>query len=1165
MYQQLAINTSLFNTEFSLTESGRYILPLSIGDFDSGGLDKNVIYPSRFIIPFESGQAMMIPLTQPDVYRVRLIETWEGGQRYDISVGYEPASFWNDGSIKILHAYANVRWVADVPLTYHLEWFNPTPVAWYSGVEAYTGCADIDCDGGIDPFLFCDDVGGGIGQWQFLAFCENPCCVPNITLEQIALIGTPCEPLFSGIALGPCINVTGGYTVYNNNLDNNIQTLATGSANNELFGVVDKYGNTSVLPYRYPTINSGILYIKDVNGNVYYPQDTAWDVVSNDKYRIVILTTGRFMNGDRPLASYRTSIEHTYDSYIYSFNHHTSFEYGVEYNTEVIGNTGVTTVTSGLPIIQEHCFLFPGFTGQVLTRNIEAMAPYSVTFDGSDTKVNLWPSGLTDTNATQDYSANNAYKMAYLHKGSGVSGLLNFDLPSGYLTYLNGIGEYPGITGYQNISMGIDFALNLGPSSVILQYAYDQNVSHSRDMKNVAHTSIFGKLGTYSGEYQHIDDVINNSLLGYYVNTNTRHGVSGWNMAGYSHGRETPTNTGLVLPDASINNAHNTIALAWTQGYATSHTGVLQAARNATKHMLHVRSNQIDMIASPTSTLGIGNFQNISAYNNWDIQLYSWLLDGDYLSLLSYNHFIESMSAFALALENERFCGSGAPACSGQMRCEESQVFGITEPCSPCYSELVMDTGLFTLIGTPCDPTGIDPALGYNADIEWRYVESTPFTRYGHAYSGMYNVMFYQLLLANQFTFKENIGVWIQNTIDAFTYYNPSGLVNAQSAGYRDDQLMAPLWMSKYYEVYQDNSTVSVLRYFTEVPTPRDYLIMSANNLMSGTLNGVLPLALMASAYDITQDDAYLRRYMGVVNQIPYTMYSGSNSDWQYYAPHLPERTTNYLAGWPVFKRALQDAGITMADIPIETGAYLNGDTTGTLTTEITNYGAKIYVYNTGVAPIVAPTLNTGKLGKITTDSSLYVRTQSGTVTSGLNLGFLTHSNPTALVTDLRPSTWEYYVEPTSGNIPTGISQLVLGGNVSIYRPITQYPEASIIPQYDSINGRRRLQVSVCSGVIYPYSGPMSGTFTCTHHQNGYNTAPAFISIGGTGTWLLPEESVSYVWGGPTTLVVNCQDSSNILARFSGQEAVVGTNNIGLFGDLDHINILLPLVTGLSY
>jgi len=152
----------------------------------------------------------------------------------------------------------------------------------------------------------------------------------------------------------------------------------------------------------------------------------------------------------------------------------------------------------------------------------------------------------------------------------------------------------------------------------------------------------------------------------------------------------------------------------------------------------------------------------------------------------------------------------------------------------------------------------------------------------------------------------------------------------------------------------------------------------------------------------------------------------------------------------------------------------------------------------------------------------------------------------------LRTSTWTEYQETCTGLIPTGISQIWSDGMVSLYYPITPYPEVGVIPQTGQIS------VSLCSGSIQPYSGSISGTFTCV---GGSNSAHGYVEIGTTGIWLLPGEFTGVLFNGLQNWMVNCQDGSYINAVFSGNT----TPNIALFGSTSNIAYMLPLVSGLDF
>lgn len=1153
------VATSIDISPYPDTYSGAFILPLSLPIVDTHGLGSYIEYPSHFFVSLNSGLMIYSDLVGLGVggTEVALTEQVLGLPRRTLPASYEPISYWPDTSVKDVRIHANIIFSNDNSSSYALEWHNPIPFVYSSSGYNETGCAATDCSISLQCIMICDFDSQ---MWMVGNLCDD-CCVCATTASDRRKIGTPC---IYGTDLNYVVGCTGivGYA-QDDRYSSGISVFGTDYGFYIPYLVNNGPISTVVLESA-PVINSGDFYIIDDSDIIYSPVNRVAKIEWLDNHRFVYNLRGdlAYDGTGVAIASFNTYISNTSLSNLWKFQHQTIF-----------ANNNIN--------IKEHCFVFHGFTGQVLTRGLESKPPYSISTSGTSTKINLWPSGRADTNDVSDYNASNIHKFAYLHKGSGSNSVLNLNMPTGYIATLSGMGDTISKNAdFLGLSMGIEFALNIGTSSTLLQYVYETDPIGHRTIEFTSGVDSFGPYGIHSGDYSNIDIHINNGIVGYITNTAARNGISGWHLDGQQYISENVT-TGAI-----DNNAHNVSAFAWKQYATTSHTGVLAAARVSTEYVVNMvqlkntgsLGRTSGAFAYSDSLLGCGLPTGVESSSDYPYSVrgyganvnplfYSWAIDGDYLARDGYVLWTKGFASGTLD-RNMRQCAGYVD----ELNCQQfiSYIQGNREPtinefsgvyvlinnCPPCCTPHIEASPYSGLIGSGYDLLE-NPTPRYLVTGTYNAIDYVDLTTYFNQYfTKEYHNLPYQLAESLDFTSVSNVK-WVipitnevETVVSGFMANNPDGLVNDRNALYRQDQLWAQEWLPKISEKFVGYN---------------NYVISSANNMMSGTFSGAVPLAIMARAYDLTGDQAYLTRFAGWVHQQQYIVYSGSNTIWQYYSPNFASRVTNSLSGWPRFKGALQRAGITMADIPIETGSYPNGDTTGTLTAEITDYGAKIYVYNTGGTPITAPTLNTGRLGKTTTDSSLYVRTQSGTVTSGLNLNFLTHTNPTGILTNLRQSAWEYFVEPTSGSIPTGVSQAVLGGNVSIYRPITEYPEASIIPQYDSINSRRRLQVGVCSGVIYPYNGPMSGTFTCTHHQAGRNTAPAFVSVGGTGTWLLPEESVSYVWGGPTTLVVNCQDSSNILARFSGQEIIAGTNNIGLFGDLAYIDILLPLVTGLSY
>ncbi len=1108
----LYIDSTNYKTNIDIGNSGRYMMPLEVLPFNSFGVDKNISVPTKFIVPLESGIAFSLgDSIAYDYRRTRLIETDNDSDivRRDINASFIPAAYYPDGSVKILHIHTDIRYVENEPLKYHLEWYQPTPIYWQPSGVAPTGCDAVDCTPGLDPFLICQNFVGLGDVWAFFNSCEPPCCIPNITPEQLALIGQPCPQVGDGIPL-ECISTISGYSIIN---EATVSNLAVSQGINGLT-LNDDATSIVLLMSGVPVFNYGNLYIKDINDKYYIPQNMVYNIYHYDPYKLIVVATGELANSGTIIANYFTSIEYTHNSHLLSFSHRTNFKNSIRESTTLVDNaSGLYSVSSGIPYIAEHCFLFNNFSGDVLTKNFANLSPYSVVLDETTTKINLWPTGVVDTNIASDYSANNIYKLSYLSKGSG--GYLNFTQPTGYST----LGQLD----FADVAMGIEFAVNIGTGDTngLMQHAYTQNIGGIRRIDEFVDNRLLDGMGTYTGEYKAIDDTINNAIIGYYSGTHTRHGVSGWNIFGFSHGIETYETTGLVLPSYYANNATNILSLAWLQYLTSANTDLLQHVRIGTNHLQNVRYNKLGSLSSPSSIACIGEFDISSQYNHWDVFLYSWLFDASLTSYFSYNNCINAWSIEAGARRFRTPC-SGGTECSGIVYC--NPVDNTLTLYESCNRALMLDIDCYivpvptSIIGSPCT-TGV----GFSGEIEYIPWTFTPYdftTIYDQQYEPQYTNLILQTVIGQRW------GYWNYETSEAivslvenFRTNNPNGLVNKQTAGYVSGQLSSQMWLPFYCEQYSYCD---------------DYLIMSADNLMTGTMDGYVPLGIMSRAYYITNDAEYLQRYAGIVHQIKYSVYSGSNTTWKYYSADITKNVDRYLSAWPYFKGALQTANITRADIPFETGTYPNG--------------MKVYINNTGAA-ISNQTVGTYWVGEAATSSNLNVRQSSGT-SSYLIENMQTFSAPLSLPVNLRTSTWTEYQETCTGSIPTGISQVWSDGLVSLYYPVTNQMQAAAIPSTGVVN------VSLCSGTIQPYGPTMSGTFKCmSTNPHGY------VELNGNGYWLLPNEQVTLSWTGAAQWMVNCQGGSYIQATFSGS----ASPNLGLFGNSTDITSILPLVSGLNF
>lgn len=1203
------------------TSRDTHTINLSVLDIPEYLYPITTTYPSHFYVSLEQGLIVKNTPVQLSNY-VSLIESVEEGVAKKIPYhSIYPVGEWPDGTCRGLHVYANIKWINGVPLTYSLEWDSYHSEIWGpSGEYAVPDdCLTDTCDDGFDQcFILCNFVGSEL-RWGFGSLCETPCCYCAIPDSGSVLIGTPCVNHLEGYSF-PCLHTASGLSIpiFNPNLSEmGVAIVSSG----DYYVVNNGTLNDIVLSKYSPIVYSGDIVLIDENDIIYQINNSGTSKIDYlDSYMVRLKYAGLLSSvSGTSFANYTTYVSIFMESDIIKYQHTTTFTDSMVYHR-----------------VKKHSIEFNNIqSGQILTRYIDKLLPYSTYSSSTGLQVLLWPERNTDTNVYTDYDIENVHKFAYLHKGSGSNALLNVVIPTGYINTLNNTTDniYPQsnyIADLIGVGMGIDFAINVGASSDMSQHVYECNpIGLRRPNSSISYPCGIGDIGICSSGYENIDTIINNGIVGYVQNTSERYQNYGWHLFGQQHGQESYIDNRPSLSGVSENNKHNSISLAWEQFHNTADTGVLYAARIGTRYISQIsqlkhsgtygresgvftNNNSVLSFGFPTGTAYISGWQHssIGDYSNPKSLLLSWYIDANPISLDGYNMWLDNVGAYVSqrsacydaiqrmgTYSGEIFIpytgsGSSLQHCqsytyASYYHCNpDTELYEPIIDCPPCctptdeflLSPIIGSSCYFIQTYTPfasgwATPTGGPGPTSYTGLLfmENRYpmfstckpidVNPIEITNFSGTFTSdkvntVSNILDIKALYNNRYNSYDFLH-YINDSLYSFGILNSGTcLVNAQNIFYESGQLYSADWLSRTVEEY------SYMGYNTDITTT-GFVVNSANNIMTGTLNGSMPLALMAEAYTITQDQSYINRYVGILGQIPYMIYSGNNTSWQYYSPMFNNRVRNILSGWPRFRAVISRIGDV--SIPIETGTYPNGDVTGVAPSEITNYGAKIYVYNSGGSPIATPTIQTSKLGKISTDSSLYIRTESGTVTSGLNLNFLTHTSPSALYTDLRPSTWEYFNELMSGQIPTGISQLVLGGNVAMFRPVTTYPEASLIPLWDSVLDRNRWQVSVCSGVLQSYIGDMSGSFTCTHHASGYNTAPAYVSLGGTGVWLLPEESTSFTWSGPTEFFVNCQDSSNILARFSGQEAVVGTKNIGLFGSIDHINTLIPLVSGLNY
>lgn len=872
-----------------------------------------------------------------------------------------------------------------------------------------------------------------------------------------------------------------------------------------------------------PLIGNGAYVLLDGAGNSYSPTGVSFSVVQSGGQQITVQVTGRMMTtGGGEFMSFVSYISASANSAIVKYQHSAIFTADMRSN-----------------FVRGLAFRFDNNTSQILTRRFDKKLPYEVTAAGGSTFVTLWPSGRSDTQVSSDWSVENGFKLAYLHKGSGANAVLNVNLPTGYNDLFRNITTYnsaesalsDGIVNYTDstqatdligFSMDAEFAINLGSSGTEAQQMFEHNPIGYREVVTAVESNAYGlQAGKQSATYANFDQSLNRGIYGYWY-ANERHQDYGWHRYGQTHdgswGLETTPGVSGQRPKyyrASSNDHYNTCELAWRQFFSTADTGCLHVARVLTDHQRALSNIKhpvpsgresgrfVGVDSHAYSLNGMGPNHGLAGYNDQfqalgghftlkSRLLLSWLIDGNRWAKSGYHQYIDTC-----VTRNHwtTFYNS----------------YSLSRDFTVAFEE---------------------------AMILYEYAPNTPN------------------LLVNIHKFASGIIAGLPNGIT-------TGTVNTAPS---NTILVYPDFMTKYADLFPNYVHGSLPR------TMEDTIIATANNF-----SGQTPIyyfaeylkSIDAKAYELTGETRYMTKHGGWLAVEDYKTYDGSLPQYKWFHPNLNTETVYHYRGWGRFKRTALAMATPPALVYENGGKYINAATATSLnlTGETKAYATRIFIYNDTGAPTTYPDQYISALE--TWDDSYSLITTSGGLSSGNIIDhFQQPSSPGLLgysYREYRASTFQQYkrlTEASGKNVPTGLSVVYIHGTNSIYGPQTEHPEAQVIFNGNYVAGRWDHYSNNSSGTLYPLVTPLTGVFRCTAIQPSYRYGMGWVSIGGSGKYLVAGETFQYVFTGPTTLAMRSTTNS-IQCRFSGVTAIQHyRTGCALFGDAANINYLLPYVTG---
>lgn len=829
------------------------------------------------------------------------------------------------------------------------------------------------------------------------------------------------------------------------------------------------------------------------------------------------------------------------------------------------------------PQLNSHGFYLTYNTRpQILTKDFAKKVPFQIEdIDATNVAVAMIPSIATNiagapsplTGYTSaDYDFYEAYKLAYLSKGSGQ--YLNPGLPAEYrvaLTSARVSGDTSELTinTIQNadmigVAMHCKFAINLGTSGSALQNIYELYPVGYVAPTTAAATQVLGKVEPFSSRYtgtdynfdwlNTVDSGCRNSLMGKYNNHN-RYNESGWHIFGNTHEDEYPGSTGTlgnIIARPSYHrvwsNNHNGEAGAlWQLYFASAETGILKQARIATDYVASINTCHHTPTGSYQDAGSLrypGVMYHCKSFSPWGLRRVGDNADDQDMGFVGHFVWPECM-LWSWLMDADRWSKATY----------ETWLSGVT------YTE--------------------------NSSLHYTW----PVTHYARETNTSLN----QAMIAyehypNTSGLVRDIHRMAHSIVDAAQICSGNGAGNNAFAicgglPYATGQagaLWPPTFLSRYYDLFPGSG------YWTT------FMDISAQNMkMQQFTEGVVNAALNATQYlrskpsaNVAGSGAFIEQFEGLMDRWPRRLYNGSSGVFQYYGnTYEPDKDGHFSYQWPRFKYALKQyikdfmgtpaspaAGPYVWDASTlqleEVGQYWSASTNGTASDTKTR-GIKIYVlgdtsplhvdvqaiaYNGGNIPgtnfwfqnSVYTGDNTSSNGTLR-----YVQTAVGGMPLGTGIqgfagnqygGWTGPTLPMSLpsvqdyvvgadpnnvsgaccgrtytsyeykynITYTRPTSW--LVQREQYIIPsTGLTELLFGSNgIEIFRPLTSFPECQVLQSNWGTESDGYILKNV-SGYLWPIMNqPLIMTFRAgiLGTENTMKN-PIYINVNGSGQWLL--------------------------------------------------------------
>jgi len=881
-----------------------------------------------------------------------------------------------------------------------------------------------------------------------------------------------------------------------------------------------------------PIINSGSYFMVDAAGNTYNPTGVVTSIESSGRSQIVVKVSGNLStSGGSSLSKFVTYITANADSDIVKYQHSCIFTADMRQN--FVAALGLR---------------FNAFTGQVLTRNFEKKLPFTVTPSGGNTTVWLWPSGRADTNTPSDWADNNAFRFAYLHKGSGSQSVLNVNMPTGYINTCSGLLSSNFylldalVADLYGLSMDMDFAINLGTSGTDKQTLFTHKPIGVRETLTSASAKAAENIGAHNEYYANFYDNLFNAAISKFV-TNDLAQDYGWTRYGGTYnsfvasGRLNDvvySNIPGSYHRLSSNDHYNLAKLAYLQFLSSANTGCLNTARIICDHNRAVATIKHDNTsytslsgryigtqAHAYTVHGLGfNGVRETSFNaeHWALQnhfvhpsrfIYSWLIDANPMMRDAYNAWIDGANQQNIFNNFVPTYSTGAYVRDNVVNVGEMLTYYEMYPNSSTAAIEAAHrwtSGLLTMFpdGAPVNPSGwTDPT-------------------------------------------RSNAGT-------------PSGYYGGYGTGGRDGTLLrAHDTFVRYADLFP-NTTYNG-------QTVEQWIVKTVDIHLTGNLlEGYSSYAsLAAKAYEITGDPKYLAPLTGMLSQVYYNVYQ--NNDAYYGLSNITNDTVIHSQrAWPRLRKTLLSLSYQVASGYNRTYAYPSRSANDVPTnTDINNRSMKLAIYNNTGSPVELNAIQIAYLNGETSRNaykSFLYHTTSGTADTGVNLvGVIPPADSGGVVGKWvsRPpypkDNGYYFVDADiSTTLSTGLSYIYSYGYETVKSPVTNLPEIVLL------SDSRTVYFQNNSGVFRPLSIPVTGTVTVRNVSDDEYINPniGYIDIGGSGRWVKQLDTFTYVFTGDTSIFVQ----GHIPVQILFNTAAPTDTRIGLYGTVANMDIIQPLLS----